>query len=178
MAAQSPKRNVRSDEQRPRRVVVECAEKPSQRPPQRDIRAGGHQPVHLLLEEPRPGEPVWPREKSLRAFDFDANPNIDAAIVHTLASCEWIKKNQLLCLPLREAAGAALVQDGVQRSVSERMPGESLPTGRPSCSSAKESTSGVLTELGDVHTFRRTPGRCCPCPLPSMTSSAADVTYR
>ncbi|MFI0931177.1 IS21-like element helper ATPase IstB [Streptomyces sp. NPDC021019] len=40
----------------------------------------------------------FPREKSLRAFDFDANPNIDAATVHTLASCEWIKKSQPLCL--------------------------------------------------------------------------------
>ncbi|RPK62607.1 transposase [Streptomyces sp. ADI95-17] len=36
----------------------------------------------------------FPREKSLRAFDFDANPNIDAATIHTLASCEWIKKSQ------------------------------------------------------------------------------------
>jgi hypothetical protein len=40
----------------------------------------------------------FPWEKSLRAFDFDANPNIDAATVHTLASCEWIKKSQPLCL--------------------------------------------------------------------------------
>lgn len=40
----------------------------------------------------------FPREKSLRAFDFNANPNIDAATVHTLASCEWIKKSQPLCL--------------------------------------------------------------------------------
>jgi len=40
----------------------------------------------------------FPREKSLRAFDFDANPNIDAATVHTLASCEWIKNGQPLCL--------------------------------------------------------------------------------
>ncbi|MER7666590.1 ATP-binding protein [Streptomyces sp. NPDC096193] len=31
------------------------------------------------------------------AFDFDANPNIDPATVHTLASCEWIKKSQPLC---------------------------------------------------------------------------------
>jgi len=38
----------------------------------------------------------FPREKSLRAFDFDANPNIDAATIHTLASCEWIKKSQPL----------------------------------------------------------------------------------
>ncbi|GAA3503463.1 IS21-like element helper ATPase IstB [Streptomyces prasinosporus] len=39
-----------------------------------------------------------PREKSLRTFDFDANPNIDPATIHTLASCEWIKKGQPLCL--------------------------------------------------------------------------------
>lgn len=32
------------------------------------------------------------------SFDFDANPNIDAATIHTLAGCEWIKKSQPLCL--------------------------------------------------------------------------------
>jgi DNA replication protein DnaC len=40
----------------------------------------------------------FPREKSLRTFDFDVNPDIDPATVHTLASCEWIKKGQPLCL--------------------------------------------------------------------------------
>ncbi|MFE3875890.1 IS21-like element helper ATPase IstB [Kitasatospora sp. NPDC059146] len=40
----------------------------------------------------------FPRDKSLRKFDFDANPNIDPAMVHTLATCEWIKKNLPLCL--------------------------------------------------------------------------------
>ncbi|MFI7020354.1 ATP-binding protein [Streptomyces sp. NPDC050164] len=40
----------------------------------------------------------FPREKSLRSFDFDANPNIGPATIHTLASCEWIKKSQPLCL--------------------------------------------------------------------------------
>lgn len=38
----------------------------------------------------------FPREKSLRTFDFDANPNIHAATMNTLASCEWIKKRQPL----------------------------------------------------------------------------------
>jgi DNA replication protein DnaC len=28
----------------------------------------------------------------------DANPNIDAAVVHTLATCEWVKKGLSLCL--------------------------------------------------------------------------------
>lgn len=40
----------------------------------------------------------FPREKSLRAFDFDANPDIDAAVVHQLATCEWVAKGQPLCL--------------------------------------------------------------------------------
>ncbi|MFB8281188.1 IS21-like element helper ATPase IstB [Nocardia colli] len=40
----------------------------------------------------------FPRDKSLRAFDFDANPHIDAAMIHTLAKCEWIRKGLPLCL--------------------------------------------------------------------------------
>ena len=40
----------------------------------------------------------FPHEKSLRAFDFDANPNIDPATIHTLAQCDWVKKGQPLCL--------------------------------------------------------------------------------
>ena len=40
----------------------------------------------------------FPREKFLRAFDFDSNPNIDPATVHTLAKCEWVKKGNPLCL--------------------------------------------------------------------------------
>lgn len=41
---------------------------------------------------------AFPREKSLRAFDFDANPSVDAATVNTLATCEWVKKGEPLCL--------------------------------------------------------------------------------
>jgi DNA replication protein DnaC len=40
----------------------------------------------------------FPRQKSLRQFDFEANPNVDPATVHTLASCEWVKKGEPLCL--------------------------------------------------------------------------------
>jgi DNA replication protein DnaC len=40
----------------------------------------------------------FPREKSLRTFDLDANPHIAPATIHTLASCEWIEKGQPLCL--------------------------------------------------------------------------------
>ncbi|MFE2500254.1 ATP-binding protein [Streptomyces scopuliridis] len=61
-------------------LMAECDDR-SRRRSERRIKAAG-----------------FPREKSLRAFDFDANPNIDAATIHTLASCEWIKKSQPLCL--------------------------------------------------------------------------------
>jgi DNA replication protein DnaC len=40
----------------------------------------------------------FPREKSLRAFDFDANPSVDPAVIHTLATCDWVKKGLPLCL--------------------------------------------------------------------------------
>ncbi|SEE70809.1 IstB-like ATP binding protein [Streptomyces sp. KS_5] len=39
-----------------------------------------------------------PRDKSLRAFDFEANPNVDPATINTLATCEWVKKGEPLCL--------------------------------------------------------------------------------
>ncbi|WSQ49503.1 IS21-like element helper ATPase IstB (plasmid) [Streptomyces sp. NBC_01220] len=61
-------------------LMTECDDR-SRRRSERRIKAAG-----------------FPREKSLRTFDFDANPNIDAATIHTLASCEWIKKSQPLCL--------------------------------------------------------------------------------
>ncbi|MEU8413853.1 IS21-like element helper ATPase IstB [Amycolatopsis japonica] len=41
---------------------------------------------------------AFPREKSLRAFDFDSNPSVDPAVIHTLATCEWVKKGLPLCL--------------------------------------------------------------------------------
>lgn len=41
---------------------------------------------------------AFPREKSIRTFDFDANPNIDPAVIHTLATSDWVKKGQPLCL--------------------------------------------------------------------------------
>ena len=40
----------------------------------------------------------FPRQKWLKDFDFDANPNINPATVHTLATCEWVGKGQPLSL--------------------------------------------------------------------------------
>jgi DNA replication protein DnaC len=41
---------------------------------------------------------AFPRDKSLRTFDFDANSNLDPAVIHTLATCDWVKKGLPLCL--------------------------------------------------------------------------------
>ena len=40
----------------------------------------------------------FPREKWLEDFDFEANPNINPATVHHLASGDWIRKGDPLCL--------------------------------------------------------------------------------
>lgn len=61
-------------------LLAECDDR-ARRRPERRIRAA-----------------KFPREKSLRAFKFNANPNIDPAVIHTLAKCEWVQKGQPLCL--------------------------------------------------------------------------------
>ncbi|MDF2709804.1 MAG: ATPase [Nonomuraea muscovyensis] len=40
----------------------------------------------------------FPRQKSLREFDFEANPNIDPAMIHSLATSDWVRKGLPLCL--------------------------------------------------------------------------------
>lgn len=50
------------------------------------------------LTERRIKAAQFPQEKSLRAFGFEANGNVDAAVIHTLATCEWGKKGLPLCL--------------------------------------------------------------------------------
>ncbi|MBB6174268.1 DNA replication protein DnaC [Nocardiopsis mwathae] len=40
----------------------------------------------------------FPREKSLRDFDYDANPNVTPAVVNNLATCDWIRRGEPLCL--------------------------------------------------------------------------------
>lgn len=61
-------------------LLAECDDR-ARRRSERRIRAAG-----------------FPRDKSLRAFDFEANPNVDPATINTLAGCEWVKKGQPLCL--------------------------------------------------------------------------------
>jgi len=39
-----------------------------------------------------------PREKWLGDFDFEANPSVNAATIHGLASCGWVRSGHPLCL--------------------------------------------------------------------------------
>ena len=61
-------------------LMAECDERMRRRS-ERRIRAAG-----------------FPRQKYLRDFDFTANPNVDAATIHTLAKNEWVRKGEPLCL--------------------------------------------------------------------------------
>lgn len=40
----------------------------------------------------------FPREKYLEDFDHDANPNINPALLNTLATGDWIRRGEPLCL--------------------------------------------------------------------------------
>lgn len=40
----------------------------------------------------------FPRQKWLTDFDYQANPAINPAVIHTLASCDWIRNGEPLCL--------------------------------------------------------------------------------
>jgi DNA replication protein DnaC len=40
----------------------------------------------------------FPRDKWLADFAFDANPNINPATIHQLATGDWIRRGHPLCL--------------------------------------------------------------------------------
>jgi DNA replication protein DnaC len=65
----------------------------------------------------------FPREKWLADFDFDANPDVNPAAIHTLAKGDWIRKGEPLCLigdsgtgktHLLIALGIAAAQQGLR----------------------------------------------------------------
>jgi DNA replication protein DnaC len=61
-------------------LMAECEERQRRRS-ERRIKAAG-----------------FPRQKWLSDFNFDANPNVPPAVVHTLAKCEWVHDGNPLCL--------------------------------------------------------------------------------
>ena len=61
-------------------LLAECDERDRRRS-ERRIRAAG-----------------FPRDKWLADFDYDANPNVNPAVINTLATCAWVRNGEPLCL--------------------------------------------------------------------------------
>jgi DNA replication protein DnaC len=40
----------------------------------------------------------FPRDKRIDDFDFTANPTVNPALIHQLATCAWVKAGHPLCL--------------------------------------------------------------------------------
>jgi DNA replication protein DnaC len=64
-------------------------------------------------------EAGFPRPKSLADFDYQANPNINPATIHTLASCDWIRAGQPLCLIGDSGTGKSHLLIGLGTAAAE-----------------------------------------------------------
>jgi DNA replication protein DnaC len=89
----------------------------------------------------------FPREKWLSDFDYDANPNINPATIHTLARCEWVRKGEPLCLIGDSETGKTHLLIGYRRRPS-RVPG-SIHAGHQT--SQRTGRSGRRTPAGEDH---------------------------
>ena len=61
----------------------------------------------------------FPREKWLGDFDFEANPNINPATIHALASCAWIRAGHPLCLIGDSGTGKSHLLIGLGTAAAE-----------------------------------------------------------
>ncbi len=62
----------------------------------------------------------FPRNKWLGDFDFDANPNINPATIHTLATGDWIRKGAPLCLIGDSGTGKSHLLIGLGTAAAEQ----------------------------------------------------------
>jgi len=61
----------------------------------------------------------FPRHKYLADFDFDANPNINPATIHTLATSDWVRTGQPLCLIGDSGTGKSHLLIGLGTAAAE-----------------------------------------------------------
>jgi DNA replication protein DnaC len=61
----------------------------------------------------------FPREKWLGDFDYDANPNVNAATIHALASGAWVRKGEPLCLVGDSGTGKSHLLIGLGAAAAE-----------------------------------------------------------
>ncbi|MBI3216969.1 MAG: ATP-binding protein [Mycobacterium sp.] len=62
----------------------------------------------------------FPRSKFLADFDFDANSNINPATIHHLATGEWVRKGQPLCLIGDSGTGKSHLLIGMGTAAAEK----------------------------------------------------------
>jgi DNA replication protein DnaC len=55
--------------------------------------------------EPTINAAAFPAREILAGLSFDANPNVDPAVIHTLAASKWVNKGLPLCLIGGSATG-------------------------------------------------------------------------
>lgn len=62
----------------------------------------------------------FPRQKWLGDFDYDANPNINPATIHTLAEGDWIRRGDPLCLIGDSGTGKSHLLIGLGTAAAEK----------------------------------------------------------
>ena len=82
-------------------VMAECDDR-TQRRAQRRLTAAG-----------------FPRPKRLEDFDFTANPAVSPATIHQLATCEWVRHGQPLCLIGDSGTGKSHLLIGLGTAAAE-----------------------------------------------------------
>jgi len=61
----------------------------------------------------------FPREKWLGDFDFEANPNVNVATIHTLSNCAWVRSGHPLCLIGDSGTGKSHLLIGLATAAAE-----------------------------------------------------------
>ncbi|MDF3051809.1 MAG: Insertion sequence putative ATP-binding protein [Pseudonocardia sp.] len=82
-------------------VMAECDERDTRRAARRIHDAG------------------FPRDTRIEEFDFDANPNVNPAVIHQLASCAWVKAGHPLCLIGDSGTGKSHLLIGLGTAAAE-----------------------------------------------------------
>ncbi|MEA9987139.1 IS21-like element helper ATPase IstB [Subtercola sp. RTI3] len=62
----------------------------------------------------------FPRDKWIGDFDYDANPNINPATINTLATGDWVRKGQPLCLIGDSGTGKSHLLIGLGTAAAEK----------------------------------------------------------
>ncbi len=62
----------------------------------------------------------FPRDKWLGDFDFDANPSINPATIHQLATGDWIRKGEPMCLIEDSGTGKSHLLIGLGTAAAEK----------------------------------------------------------